>query len=183
VHGLSPAAQAALADETLAVLEHPDFAPLFAPGSAAEVPVVALLGGRALAGQIDRLVVGADQVLSLDGRLLHKSPDRATALATLVALAGRTHRLTSAFTLARAGAVVAEDAEVADLTVRPLSEATLARYLDLAGEGVLGSVGVYQWEGFGAHLFERVQGEHSTILGLPMLKLLGALRALGALTL
>ena len=131
----------------------------------------------------DALVIGADQVLSLDGRLFHKSPDRATALATLAALAGRTHRLTSAFALARAGAVVVEDAEVADLTVRPLDEAALGRYLDLAGEGVLGSVGVYQWEGFGAHLFERVQGEHSTILGLPMLKLLGALRDLGALTL
>jgi len=131
----------------------------------------------------DAWVIGADQVLSLDGRLIHKSRDHAAALATLAALSGRTHRLTSAFALARNGAVVAKESEHADLTMRALDEAALGRYLDLAGEGVLASVGVYQWEGFGAHLFERVEGDHSTILGLPMLKLLAALRGVSALTL
>jgi len=85
--------------------------------------------------------------------------------------------------LARGGEVVAEDSDFAELAMRPLGEAALGRYLDLAGESVLGSVGVYQWEGLGAHLFQRVEGDHSTILGLPMLKLLAALRAIGALTL
>jgi septum formation protein len=135
------------------------------------------------AGRPGALVVGADQVLSLEGRLFHKSPNRAAALSTLAALEGRSHRLTSAFALARDGEIVAEDLDFADLAMRPLDEAALARYLDLAGDAVLGSVGVYQWEGLGAHLFERVEGDHSTILGLPMLKLLAALRALGALTL
>jgi ATP-dependent helicase/nuclease subunit A len=74
VHGLAPTAQAALVDETLAVLDHPDFAPLFAPGSQAEVPVVALLGGRALAGQIDRLVVTADAVMIVDYKTLRPPP-------------------------------------------------------------------------------------------------------------
>ena len=128
-------------------------------------------------------VIGADQVLSLEGGLIHKSHDRAAAMATLGALSGRTHRLTSAFALARGGEIVAGDFECADLTMRLLDEAALRRYLDAAGEGVLASVGVYQWEGLGAHLFARVEGDHSTILGLPMLKLLAALRSVGAVTL
>jgi septum formation protein len=131
----------------------------------------------------DAWVIGADQILSLDGRLIHKSRDRAAALATLRALSGRTHRLTSAFALARGGEIVAQASEAADLTMRALDEAAIGRYLELAGEEVLDSVGVYRWEGFGAHLFERVEGDHSTILGLPMLKLLAALRGVGALTL
>jgi ATP-dependent helicase/nuclease subunit A len=81
VHGLAPAAQAALAEATLAVLEHPDFAPIFAPGSQGEVPVVALLGGRALAGQIDRLVVSADCVMIVDYKTLRPPPQDEAAVA------------------------------------------------------------------------------------------------------
>ena len=127
-------------------------------------------------------MIGADQVLSLDGRLFHKSHDRAGALATLVHLAGRTHRLTCAFALACSGEIVAEGTDAADMTMRALEKVALGLYLDAAGEVALGSVGAYQWEGLGAHLFERVEGDHSTILGLPMLKLLAALRRLGALS-
>ena len=129
------------------------------------------------------LVIGADQVLSLDGALFHKSATRGQALRTLSALSGRTHRLTSAFAVARDGDIVAAGVETAEMTMRALDAAALGLYLDAAGPTVLGSVGVYQWEGLGAHLFERVQGDHSTILGLPMLKLLAALRGLGALRL
>ena len=145
-----------------------------------------LARAKALAVSIEApgaLAIGADQTLSLDGRVLHKSLTREAALRTLAALSGRTHRLTSAFALARGGRIVAEDADSAELTMRRLDEAALALYLDIASPAVLGSVGVYQWEGLGAHLFERVAGEHSTILGLPMLKLLAALRASSALRL
>jgi septum formation protein len=129
----------------------------------------------------DALTLGADQTLLLDGRLLHKSATLAEAAAALGAMSGRTHRLTSAFTLARAGRVVAEDSDFADLTMRSLDAEQIARYLTAAGTGVLASVGAYQLEGLGAHLFDKIAGEHSTIVGLPMLKLLATLRGLGAL--
>ena len=151
-----------------------------APGELA----LALARAKALSAKAPgALVIGADQVLSLDGRLFHKSATREAALNTLSALSGRTHRLTSAFAIARDGEILASGAEAAEMTMRALDEPALALYLDAAGPGVLGSVGVYQWEGLGAHLFERVEGEHSTILGLPVLKLLAALRGLDALRL
>ena len=151
-----------------------------APGELAS----ALARAKALSAKAPgALVIGADQVLSLDGRLFHKSATREAALNTLSALSGRTHRLTSAFAIARDGEILASGAEAAEMTMRALDEPALALYLDAAGPGVLGSVGVYQWEGLGAHLFERVEGDHSTILGLPVLKLLAALRGLGALRL
>ncbi|MDE3174999.1 MAG: Maf family protein [Pseudomonadota bacterium] len=127
------------------------------------------------------LVVGADQVLSLESLVFHKSTTRDAGLRTLATLAGKTHRLTSAFALARDGHLMAADADAAEMTMRELDETALRLYFDTAGPGVLGSVGVYQWEGVGVHLFSRVAGDHSTILGLPMLKLLAALRAIGAL--
>jgi len=152
-------------------------------GSPAET-ALALARAKALvvsAARPQALVIGADQVLSCEGRLFHKAAGREEALRALATLSGRTHRLTSAFALARGGEIVAAATEAADMTMRPLDAPALALYLDAAGPSVLGSVGVYQWEGLGAHLFERVEGDHSTILGLPMLKLLAALRGLGAL--
>jgi septum formation protein len=156
------------------------------PGASPAELALALARAKALAVSAEApeaLCLGADQVLSLGARIFHKSASREQALRTLAALAGRTHRLTSAFALARGGRVLAAQADAAELTLRALDEAQLGLYLDAAGEGVLGSVGAYQWEGFGAHLFERVVGDHSTILGLPMLKLLAALREIGALRL
>jgi septum formation protein len=85
--------------------------------------------------------------------------------------------------LARDGIVLAEDSDSADMTMRALDAAQIARYLDIAGPAVLASVGAYQIEGLGAHLFESICGDQTTILGLPMLKLLAALRGLGLLAL
>lgn len=127
------------------------------------------------------LVIGADQTLTCEGVIFHKSRDRNEALRTLAALAGRTHRLTSAFALARNGEKLAAETASADMTMRALDSYALTAYLDAAGPDVLSSVGVYHWEGLGAQLFERVEGDHSTILGLPMLKLLAALRGLKTL--
>ena len=124
----------------------------------------------------DRIVLGADQTLACDGRLFHKPSDRASAQAQLAALSGRTHVLHSAFVLAQGGTVLHEEVAQADLTMRVLSDEALALYLDIAGEAAWRSVGAYQVEGLGIHLFERIEGHHSTILGLPLLACLAALR-------
>jgi septum formation protein len=128
-----------------------------------------------------RLVVGADQTLALGVRRFDKPADRATARAQLQALAGRTHELHSAVAVARGRDVLFEHVALARLTVRALSEDFLDRYLDAAGAAVTASVGAYQLEGLGIHLFERIDGDHFTILGLPLLPLLGYLRAEGSL--
>jgi septum formation protein len=153
-------------------------------GKSAAGLAAALARAKALAvsgRRPEALTLGADQTLALEGRLLHKSATLAEAAAALQMMSGRTHRLTSAFALARGGRIVAEDSDVADLTMRALDGAEIERYLAAAGASVLASVGAYQLEGLGAHLFDSVAGEHSTILGLPMLKLLAALRGLGLL--
>ncbi|MGE8128678.1 Maf family protein [Methylobacterium sp. D53M] len=127
-----------------------------------------------------RIVLGADQVLDLDGTVFHKPADGASARAQLARLSGRTHALHSAVVLAG----VVEDAfvETARLTLRPLDERAIAAYVDCAGaERVRASVGGYQLEGPGIHLFESVAGDHSTVLGLPLLPLLARLRAAGLL--
>lgn len=128
-----------------------------------------------------RVVLGADQVLDLDGAALSKPADRAAALHQLARLAGRAHRLHSAFALAVNGAVVHEGLDGARLLMRPLGPEALALYLDLVGDEVWASVGVYRIEGLGLHLFEQVEGQHATILGLPLLPVLAALRDRGLL--
>jgi septum formation protein len=128
-----------------------------------------------------RLVLGADQVLELEGCVLHKPADRAAALRQLRRLCGRVHLLHSAGVLARGGAVLDGFVASASLTMRPLGEDAMARYLDAAGEAALGGAGTYRIEGLGIHLFDSVAGDHSTILGLPLIPLLARLRALGCL--
>jgi septum formation protein len=122
-------------------------------------------------------VIGADQTLALGERLFNKPAGRAQALAQLHDLAGNSHELNSAVAVAHDGKIVFEDVSVARMTMRQMSEAELSAYLDAAGDAVTTSVGAYQLEGLGIHLFERIEGDHFTILGLPMLPLLAFLRS------
>jgi septum formation protein len=121
-------------------------------------------------------VIGADQTLALGNRLFNKPAGRTQALAQLRDLAGNSHELNSAVAVAQDGKIVFEDVSVARMTMRPMSEAELSAYLDAAGDAVTTSVGAYQLEGLGIHLFERIEGDHFTILGLPLLPLLAFLR-------
>lgn len=157
-----------------------------AGGAAPETLAVTLARAKALAVSRVRpasLVVGADQTLALERRLFHKPTGREAAREQIAALAGRTHALQSGVAIAREGAIVAEYVASARLTMRALDARAIDLYLDLAGDAVTASVGGYQLEGVGAHLFERVEGDHSTILGLPIFPLLAALRDLRALAL
>lgn len=142
-----------------------------------------LAGMKAVAVSRTRegLVIGADQILEFDGELVDKAQSMAEARARLIALRGKRHRLHAAVVVARAGAPVWETVETATLDMRDFSDAFLDAYLDQAGEGLLGSVGCYQLEGLGLQLFERIEGDYFTILGLPMLGLLDFLRGEGAL--
>lgn len=121
-------------------------------------------------------VIGADQTLALGDRLFNKPAGRAQALAQLRDLAGNSHELNSAMAVAHNGKIVFEDVSVARMTMRQMTEAELSAYLDAAGDAVTTSVGAYQLEGLGIHLFERIEGDHFTILGLPLLPLLAFLR-------
>jgi septum formation protein len=98
-------------------------------------------------------------------------------------LAGRAHRLVSAFCLARDGQALFKAADEARMTMRPLDPGAISLYLSLAGEAALASVGAYQAEGLGVHLFERIEGDHATIVGLPLLPVLAWLRRQGYLAL
>ncbi len=129
----------------------------------------------------DTLVIGADQVLALDRRIFEKPGDIDAARHQLMTLRGRSHVLVSAVVLAEGGTVVWRHHATATLAVRPFSEAFLDRYLQVVGREVCQSVGAYQLEGHGAQLFEHIDGDYFTILGLPLIALLGALRARGAI--
>ena len=127
------------------------------------------------------LVLGADQILDLDGRRLDKPADKPAAARQLRLLRGRPHRLVNGLVLARGEHVIWRHRESATLWMRDFSDAFLERYLAEAGPEVLESVGAYRLEGTGAQLFERIEGDFFAILGLPLLALLGALRREGFL--
>jgi septum formation protein len=127
--------------------------------------------------QPGKYVIGADQTLAQGERLFSKPAGRPQAAEQLAALAGRSHELHSAVAVARDGKIVFEAVAIAGMTMRRLGEAEIDVYLDQAGEAVMSSVGAYQLEGLGVHLFERIEGDHFTILGLPLLPLLGFLRS------
>lgn len=159
-------------------------APLLAAGEPAARIALALAQAKASAvsaQQPDRLVLGADQTLASAGEAFHKPADRAAAARQIAALAGRDHELHSAFALLRGGKVLAEGHQTARLTMRPLTPGFIESYLDTVGDAAFSSVGGYQIEGLGAQLFERIEGDHFTILGLPLLPVLAALRDLSIL--
>ncbi len=149
---------------------------LSAPGAIASL----LAREKALsvsARQPGKFVIGADQTLALGERLFSKPAGRAQAAGQLRALAGQRHELHSAVAVARDGKILFEAVAIAGMTMRRLGEAEIDAYLDAAGGAVSSSVGAYQLEGLGVHLFERIEGDHFTILGLPLLPLLAFLRS------
>jgi len=127
------------------------------------------------------LVVGADQMLECDGVWFDKPADRDGAAAHLRALSGKTHRLIACAVVVKDGTRIWHHLDSAELTVRPLGEDFIARYLDAVGDAALQSVGAYQLEGLGAQLFSRVRGDYFTVLGLPLLPLMDLLRNHGVL--
>jgi septum formation protein len=128
-----------------------------------------------------RIVLGADQTLALADKRFAKAANRAGAAAQLRELRGKTHTLHSAVAVLRDGKIVYEHVAAARLTMRPFSDGFLNSYLDAVGDAAMASVGCYQLESRGAQLFERVEGDHFTVLGLPLLPLLGWLRGEGLL--
>jgi septum formation protein len=151
--------------EAAVAVEHP------APGAVAEHLAVA----KALA--VDgKAVIGADQVLDLSGTILHKATTRAQAADRLDQLRGRTHQLHTAVALAAAGTLVWRHVATATLAMREFSEIERDALLALEGDEVLGSAGAYRLEGPSLRLFERIEGDYFSILGLPLLPLIAALR-------
>ena len=126
-------------------------------------------------------VLGADQVLEFEGRIVSKSQSLGEAAVLLRQLRGRSHRLISGVALVRDKTTVWQHSDTATLTMRSFSDEFLDGYLARAGEAILGSVGCYHLEGLGVQLFDRIEGDYFTILGLPLLPVLAALRAQGAL--
>jgi septum formation protein len=129
-----------------------------------------------------RFVAGADQTLALRTQLFSKPAGRAQAAEQLRALSGHRHKLHCAVAVARNGKILFEAMAAAGMTMRQLGEADIEAYLNEAGDAVTSSVGAYQIEGLGVHLFERIEGDHFTILGLPLLPLLDFLRNARLLT-
>ena len=126
----------------------------------------------------DAYVIGSDQVLSLGDRLFHKPLSMGEAADHIRAMSGQTHHLNCGVAIAFRGAVIWSDISIAAMTMRTISPAFLQAYIDMSDEGILQSVGAYQFEGPGIQLFEKIEGDYFTILGLPMLKLLAGLRQL-----
>jgi septum formation protein len=160
-------------------------APLIAGGASPSGVAVALADAKAAdvsAREWEALVIGADQTLDLDGDRWTKPATIAMAREQIARLSGRTHQLHAAVAIARAGAVTWRHVATASLTMRALSATQVDAYLAAAGESVTGSVGAYQLEGAGVRLFERIEGDYFTILGMPLLPLLARLREEGVLS-
>ena len=148
---------------------------------AAENLATALAEAKAQAVTQDGLIIGADQILQCDGTLYDKPRNMAEARENLKIFRGKTHYLVGAVVLVENGQTVWAHCGRVALTMRDFSDGFLDAYLAAAGEAVLSSVGCYQLEGLGAHLFAAIDGDYFSILGLPLLPLLEGLRAHGGL--
>jgi len=126
-------------------------------------------------------VLGADQTLAFDGGLVSKAPSLAAARERLIAMRGKSHHLHSGAALAHDGAVVWSGVDTAVMRVRDFSDAFLDAYLATEGEGLLACVGAYRLEGMGSQLFEAVEGDYFTVLGLPLWPVLAELRRAGVI--
>lgn len=129
----------------------------------------------------EAFVIGADQLLVCNAKIFDKPADLTEAAAHLRALSGQMHELVTAVCVTQGGEMRWRHVERVRLTMRPLSEALIARYLEAEGQEILGCVGAYRLEGWGAQLFEQVEGDYFAVLGLPLLPLLGFLRGAGLL--
>jgi septum formation protein len=155
-------------------------------GSGVSPEDVALILAEAKAQEVsarypDALVIGCDQTLSLDDRIFHKPVDMEDARRHLQKLSGRTHHLNSAVVLVRTGETLWRHVAVAGLTMRKLDPGFIGRHLARVGSKALSSVGAYQVEGEGIQLFEEIEGDYFTVVGLPLMPLLAALRDQGAI--
>ncbi len=128
-------------------------------------------------GYPDALVIGSDQILVAENRLVSKPATKDEALDQLIELRGKSHELISAVAVARNGEILWSFEDVARLSMRNVSTSFLGVYLAEMGEKVTDTVGAYQLEGLGVHLFEKIDGDYFTILGLPLLPLLAFLRS------
>jgi septum formation protein len=140
-----------------------------------------LAGAKAASIEGDDWAIGSDSVVSCGGRLFDKPQDRGEAAEHLRFFSGKAMLLTSAVALARGGVVDWRHLETATLQVRDLTERFIESYLDAEWPEVGYTVGVFRLEGRGVQLFERIEGDHFTILGMPLIPLLGALRERGLL--
>ncbi len=134
---------------------------------------------RISARRPEALIIGADQVLDCDGEWFAKPRDLTEAGAHIRRLRGRSHRLETGVVCMRGGTMIWHHAEAPRLSMRSVSDAFIADYLAREGDALLGSVGAYRLEGLGIQLFDRIEGDFFTILGLPLLPLLGYLRQAG----
>ncbi len=155
-------------------------------GSGVSPEDVALILAEAKAQEVsarylDALVIGCDQTLSLDDRIFHKPVDMEDARRHLLRLSGRTHHLNSAVVLVRNGETLWRHVAVAGLTMRNLNPGFIGRHLARVGAKALSSVGAYQVEGEGIQLFEEIAGDYFTVVGVPLIPLLAALRDQGAI--
>ena len=170
--GIAHVAIAADIDESMIKTSHTD----------SDQATVALAAAKAMAISAQHSgewVIGSDSMVTVDGRSFDKPAHRDAAADHLRLFSGKSMILTSAAVLARDGAIDWAAADRATLAVRPLSEAFIQSYLDAEWPGVGYCVGVFRLEGPGVHLFESIRGDHFTVLGMPLLPLLGALRERG----
>lgn len=154
-------------------------APLYSSGATPEDVAMVLAEAKALAvseKHPDAIIIGCDQTLSLGDEIFHKPADLEEAGKNLLKLSGKTHQLNSGIVLVKNGETIWRHVAIAYMTMRPLQPEFIGRYLGRIGDNALSSVGAYQVEGEGIQLFEKIEGDYFTIIGLPLLPLLQKLR-------